>query len=153
PFFKYTVVKDPVGECSCPNPFPNFGGQDIMFPANRLRTTYAEPNPKRNYVIQWNLNVQQQLTPSLAAMVAYVGSRGVHQPFRVDEADLVIPTKTPNGYLWPKVDALGNVFSPICNSTDINGPPDPSSCAPPSTINPNYGSIRALFYEGHSYYN
>src|SRR6266853_1167565 len=84
PFFKYTVVKDPVGEWSCPNPFPNFGGQDITFPANRLRSTYAEPNPKRNYVIQWNLNVQQQLTPSLAAMAAYVGSRGVHQPFRVD---------------------------------------------------------------------
>src|SRR6266566_1446842 len=55
PFFKYTVVKDPVGECTaplnpCPNPFPNFGGQDITFPANRLRSTYAEPNPKRNYV-------------------------------------------------------------------------------------------------------
>ena len=80
PFFKYTVVKDPVGECTaplnpCPNPFPNFGGQDITFPANRLRSTYAEPNPKRNYVIQWNLNVQQQLTPSLAASSRSAGKR------------------------------------------------------------------------------
>src|SRR5437667_2236776 len=53
PFFKYTVVKDPAGACDpstpCPNPFPNFGGQDIVFSANRLRTTYAEPNTKRNY--------------------------------------------------------------------------------------------------------
>src|SRR6266403_1992486 len=103
PFFKYTVVKDPTGVCSpaCPTPFFNFGGQDINFPANRLRTTYTDPNPKRNYVMQWNLNVQQQLTPSLAAMVAYVGSRGVHQPFRVDDANLTLPTKTPAGYLWP----------------------------------------------------
>jgi Carboxypeptidase regulatory-like domain/TonB-dependent Receptor Plug Domain len=137
PFFKYTVVKDPVGECNCPNPFPNFGGQDITFPANRLRSTYAEPNPKRNYVIQWNLNVQQQLTPSLAAMVAYVGSRGVHQPFRVDEADLVIPTKTSAGYVWPFV-------------TD---PADPNFGGPLDPINPNFGSIRGMFYDGHSYYN
>jgi hypothetical protein len=142
PFFKYTVVKDPVGECTaplnpCPNPFPNFGGQDITFPANRLRSTYAEPNPKRNYVIQWNLNVQQQLTPSLAAMVAYVGSRGVHQPFRVDEADLVIPTKTSAGYVWPYV-------------TD---PTDPNFGGPLDPINPNFGSVRGMFYDGHSYYN
>src|ERR1019366_28163 len=45
PFFSYTVVKDPTGACPisnpCPNPFFNFGGQDITFPANRLRTTYT----------------------------------------------------------------------------------------------------------------
>ncbi len=55
--------------------------------------------------------MQYQLTPNLAAMIAYVGSRGVHQPFRVDEADLVIPTKTSAGYLWPQVDANGNLTS------------------------------------------
>ena len=135
PFFKYTVVKDPAGACDpstpCPNPFPNFGGQDIVFSANRLRTTYAEPNPKRNYVIQWNLNLQQQLTPSVAAMVAYVGSRGIHQPFRVDDANLVIPTATSAGYVWP--------FD--------------SSGAPADPVNPNFGSIRGMFYDGHSYYN
>jgi hypothetical protein len=91
-----------------------------------LRTTYVEPNPKRNYVMQWNLNVQQQLTPTLAAMVAYVGSRGVHQPFRVDDANLALPTLTPSGYVWP-VDA--------------------------SILNDNFGSIRGMFYDGHSYFN
>src|SRR6267154_2776927 len=101
PFFQYTVIKDPSGLCECSAPFFNFGGQDTTFPANRLRTTYTDPNPKRTYVMQWNLNLQQQLTPSLAAMVAYVGSRGVHQPFRVDDANLVIPTKTAAGYVWP----------------------------------------------------
>jgi hypothetical protein len=137
PFFKYTVVKKPAGECSCPHPFPNFGGQDVTFPANQLRTTYAEPNPKRNYVIQWNLNVQQELTPSLAAMVAYVGSRGVHQPFRVDDANLVIPTKTSAGYVWPYV-------------TD---PADPNFGGPLDPVNPHFGSVRGMFYDGHSYYN
>src|SRR2546425_11528048 len=126
PFFSYTVVKN-----LSAGSFFNFGGQDISFPANRLRTTYAEPNPKRNYVMQWNLNVQQQLAPSLAAMVAYVGSRGVHQPFRVDDANLVIPTKTSLGYVWP--------FD--------------SSGAPLDPINPNFGSIRGMFYKGGSSYN
>jgi hypothetical protein len=134
PFFEYTVVKDPTGVCSpaCPTPFFNFGGQDINFPANRLRTTYTDPNPKRNYVMQWNLNVQQQLTPSLAAMAAYVGSRGVHQPFRVDDANLTIPTKTSAGYVWPFDPATGAALDPI---------------------NPNFGSIRGMFYKGGSSYN
>jgi outer membrane receptor protein involved in Fe transport len=146
PFFSYTAINSPgVGS------FPNFPGQNITFPANTLRSTYIQ-HPKRNYVMQWNLNIQQQLTPSLAAMVAYVGSRGIHQPFRVDEADLVLPTKTPFGYLWPQVDALGNIFTPQCNQLDPNGS-DPSQCLPPNTINPNFGSVRGMFYEGHSYYN
>jgi len=131
PFFSYTVIKDPVGLCGCSTPFFNFSGQDVSFPANRLRTTYTDPSPKRNYVMQWNLNVQQQLTPNLAAMMAYVGSSGVHQPFRVDDANLTIPTKTSDGYVWP--------FD--------------SSGAPLDPINPNFGSIRGMFYKGHSNYN
>ena len=146
PFFSYTSINNPGA-----GTFFNFPGQNITFPANTLRSTYIQ-HPKRNYVMQWNLNVQQQLTPSLAGMVAYVGSRGVHQPFRVDEADLVLPTKTPYGYLWPQVDALGNIFSAQCNQLDPNGS-DPLQCAPPNTINPSFGSVRGMFYEGHSYYN
>ena len=126
PFFSYTVIKDPFGQCACSAPFFNFGGQNISFPANKLRSTYVDSHPKRTYVMQWNLNVQQQLTPNVAAMVAYVGSRGVHQPFRVDDANLALPTKTTAGYLWP-VDA--------------------------SIINPNFASIRAMFYNGHSQYD
>jgi hypothetical protein len=140
PFFEYTVVKQPTSVCPasnpCPNPFPNFGGNDIQFPANRLRTTYADPSPRRNYVVQWNLNVQQQLTPTLAAMVAYVGSSGVHQPFRVDDANLVIPTKTSAGYVWPFDPTPGDNFG-----------------APLDPINPKFGSIRGMFYNGHSNYH
>jgi hypothetical protein len=123
------------------------------FTSTQLRTTYLQSNPKRNYVAQWNLNVQYSLTPSLTAMVAYVGSRGVHQPFRVDEANMTLPTLTSAGYLWPKVDAFGNAFSAQCNALSTNGPADPGSCAPPAILNPNFSSIRAVFYKGRSYYN
>ena len=123
PFFQYTVIKDPFGFCGCSAPFFSLGGNS-SFPANRLRTTYVEPNPKRNYVMQWNLNVQQQLTPTLAAMVAYVGSRGIHQPFRVDDANLAIPTLTQFGYLWP-VDAqiLNDNFG--CFGNPVSEAPEP----------------------------
>ena len=132
PFFSYTSVNSP-------GPGTFFSGL-TSFPDNTLRSTYVA-HAKRDYVAQWNFNIQQQITPSVAGMVAYVGSRGIHQPFKVDEADLVIPTKTPYGYLWPQVDINGNLTT------------GPNAGNPPSTINPNYGSIRGLFYEGHSYYN
>jgi hypothetical protein len=120
--------------------------------ATKLRTTFIDSHPKRNYVMQWNLNLQYSLTPNLAAMVAYVGSRGVHQPYRVDEADLIIPTKTPFGiYIWPKEDVLGNAFIP--GQCDNVVSPVPASCAPPPILNPNFTSIRGMFYKGRSYYN
>jgi outer membrane receptor protein involved in Fe transport len=139
PFFQYTSINVGDSSLAVPLTFPLVPTADIS--ANKLRSTYVEPNPKRNYVTQWNLNLQYQLTPNLAAMVAYVGSRGVHQPFRVDEADLVIPTKTSAGDLWPQVDANGNLIS------------GPNSGNPPSTINPNFGSVRGMFYQGRSYFN
>jgi carboxypeptidase family protein/TonB-dependent receptor-like protein len=129
PFFQYTTLK-----VSAPPPPSCPPGTTLTFPTvapclisgNKLRTTFIDSDPKRNYVMQWNLNLQYQLTPSLATMVAYVGSRGVHQPFRVDEADLAIPTATSAGYLWPAND---------------------------SPINPVFGSIRGMFYQGRSYFN
>jgi hypothetical protein len=72
--------------------------------------------------MQWNLNIQRQVTPSVSAIVGYVGSRGVHQPFRSHDADVVRPSLTPAGYLWP---------SPVGSG---------------STINPNFGHIRVLVW-------
>ena len=150
PFFQYTSLKVN-GSNPVPLTFPLVPVADIT--GNKTRSTYIESSPNRNYVMQWNLNVQYQLSPNLAAMVAYVGSRGVHQPFRVDEADLIIPTKTSSGYLWPQVDVLGNTYVPgVCNQTDPNGS-DPASCVSPNPINPNFGSIRGMFYQGRSYFN
>ena len=133
PFFSYTSVNSP-GQGT-------FYSGIKSFPNNTLRQTYVDSNARRNYVMQWNVNVQQEITPTVAAMIAYVGSRGVHQPFRADETDLVLPTKTPYGYLWPQVDANGNLTS------------GPNAGNPPNTINPNFGSVRGMIYQGRSYYN
>ena len=108
--------------------------------------SYVEQYPHRSYVMQWNLNVQRQLIGNLTAMVGYVGSRGVHEPFRVDDADIVRPTLTSAGYLYPQVDANGNecIANTQCAATTGN---------PPSKINDNFGQIHYLTYEGNSYYN
>lgn len=96
---------------------------------NALRQAYFEPNPARNYVMQWNLTIQCELHAGLSLRVGYVGSRAVHQPFRSEDADIVLPVLTPQGYLWP---------SPVGSGTRLN---------------PNAGRITAGFWDGRSYYD
>ena len=108
--------------------------------------SYTEQFPHRSYVMQWNLNVQRQLIGNLTAMVGYVGSRGVHEPFRSDDADIALPTLTSAGYLYPQVDVNGNqcIANTQCTATTGDSP---------SKINPNFGQIHYLAYEGNSYYH
>jgi hypothetical protein len=108
--------------------------------------SYVEQYPHRSYVMQWNLNVQRELIGNLTVMAGYVGSRGVHEPFRTDDADIVLPTLTSAGYLYPQVDVSGNLVTPQCTA-------DPTQCNPPDKINNHYGQIHYLAYEGNSYYH
>jgi hypothetical protein len=97
------------------------------------RTAFIDPNPHRSYVMQWNLNVQREIAPQTSLTLAYVGSRGVRLPFRTDDADIVLPTLTSAGYLWPVNTATG---------------------APTGTkVNPNVGRIDRLAFGADSYYD
>jgi hypothetical protein len=98
-------------------------------PASSLNYMDVQFSPPRNYVMIWNLNVQQQLTPSTALMVGYVGNHGVHMLDREEDANTVLPTVTPQGYLWP---------SPIGSGTRLN---------------PNAGDIRLLLWDGDAEYD
>jgi hypothetical protein len=73
--------------------------------------------------------VARELTSTLAVTVGYVGSRGVHLPYRVDNIDMVIPTLTSAGYLWPM------------NTT------------PADRVNPNFGRINATLWQANSFYD
>src|SRR3984893_4121760 len=80
PFFAYTSINNPVGKDPTRGAF--FNNIDINnLPSNTLRATYIDNNPKRNYVMQWNLNLQYQLAPSLTSLIAYVGSRGINKQY------------------------------------------------------------------------
>jgi len=110
-----------------PGSFPS-GAVSLLKPAS-LAQAYIEPNPHRNYVLQWNVSVERALSRDTTAAITYVGNHGVHDPFRTDDVNLVLPTQTAQGFEWP---------TPIGSGT---------------VLNPNAGQIRALFWEGSSIYH
>jgi hypothetical protein len=82
------------------------------------RVSYIDPNPARSYVLQWNLNVQQEIARNVTATIAYVGSRGVHLPFRTDDSNIVLPTKVGSTYFWPANLGSGTVVNPTVGEMD-----------------------------------
>jgi len=91
--------------CLAPGSFPTQAFNILAAAAQNntgLRIAYIQPNPKRDYLMQWNVNIQHEVVPNLTAMAAYVGSRGVHQIFRADDINSTQPINgsTPP-YLWP----------------------------------------------------
>jgi len=104
--------------------------------ANSLNGAYMEPNPPRNYVMQWNVNVQHQVTPNLTVTVGYIGSHGVHMLLRGDDGNDVLPTLTSAGFLWPAAASPNNPAGQV-----------------PMKINPNFGGIRFLTFGTDAHYN
>jgi Carboxypeptidase regulatory-like domain/TonB-dependent Receptor Plug Domain len=103
--------------------FNQFGGQ-----TNSGLASYVQRHPQRNYVMQWNLSVARELSSTLSVTVGYLGSRGVHQPYRVDNIDMVLPTLTSAGYVFP-------------------------SSSTSQTLNPNFGRINATLWQANSFYD
>jgi len=111
-----------------PLSFP-YGAVNIAQSLTTLRYAYIEPRPRRSYVEAWNLSVEIQPVKSASILIGYVGSRGVHQPFRADDANLVLPAKTAQGYVWPL---------PIGSGTKVN---------------PSAGRVDALIWRGDSIFH
>ena len=99
-----------------------------VVPSN-LQTVSIQPNPPRNYVMIWNLNVQRQLSPSTALTVGYVGNHGVHMENRADDVNLVLPNLTAQGFLWPFPARSG------------------------TRLNPSVGDIRGIYWTGDAEYD
>lgn len=95
----------------------------------KLQSQSIQPDPRRNYIMIWNLNVQRELNPSTAVMIGYVGNHGVHMLDRADDVNLVIPAATPQGFLWPFPAGSG------------------------TRLNPNIGAIRGVYWDGDSEYD
>jgi Carboxypeptidase regulatory-like domain/TonB dependent receptor/TonB-dependent Receptor Plug Domain len=111
-----------------PGSFP-YGLADASSTPNQLQVAYMEFNPHRNYMMTWNLNIQQQITPSLTAMVGYIGNHGVHMLNRQSDMDTVIPTETAAGLLFPFPAGSG------------------------TKVNPTWGDIRGEYWGGTSLYD
>ncbi|MHB8500353.1 MAG: TonB-dependent receptor [Candidatus Acidiferrales bacterium] len=112
-----------------PGTFPSGAFASLTASPKTLRQAYFDPTPHRNYVMQWNLTIQREFSGNVSLRTGYVGSRAIHQPFRTEDADIVLPTLTTQGYLWP---------TPLGSGTRLN---------------PNAGRITAAFWDGRSYYD
>ena len=114
------------------------------------RAAFIDQHPKRNYVMQWNLNIQRSFPANVTGMIAYVGSRAVHNLMQTDDSSIVLPmTKTAEGYLWPcGPDGLGNAcvvgFSPA--GTQANP-------IPTVRINPNFGRVPATLWNSDAVFH
>ena len=80
--------------------FPG-GLANTLAVASGLRAAFIEQTPRRNYVLQWNFNVQRQLASNLVLELGYGGSHGVHSPFIASDINTAQPVATPLGYVWP----------------------------------------------------
>jgi hypothetical protein len=85
--------------------------------------------------MQWNLNVQREVTKDITAMVAYVGSRAVHQAFRADDINTASPLTPFNSLIaiFPGTDSVGNPLAGL--------------------MNPNVGQITTVTWGGDAHYN
>jgi hypothetical protein len=89
-----------------------------------LRYAYIQPNPPRSYDMEWNFNIQQSIALDMVLQVGYTGSRGVHLPYFTNNFDMVLPTLTPQGYVWPVNGAplnpsVGQISGTMWNSDSI----------------------------------
>jgi hypothetical protein len=112
----------------------NLGPGDFPVPSvpitdasTNFNVVYVPQNPPRAYAMNWNLNVQREITPNLSATLGFVGSRSVHLPDLPDNINYAVPTLTPAGYLFP-----------------AGGDPK---------LNSHFGGIRARLWDNDGWYN
>jgi len=132
------------------------------------RFQYVEPSPHRNYVMQWNANVQRQITQSTAVTLAYAGSRGIHNPFQTDTLNTVFPTKTSAGWIFPVVPSVADpnhiipTGTPVACSSPLapsgscgtNPATPPTGIVPGNLINPFIPNLMlSTIFESQSWYN
>jgi hypothetical protein len=129
---------------------------------NSLRWGYNDQFPKRDYILQYNFNIQRQITPSTSVTLAYTGSRGVHNPQQMDDINTVFPYKTSAGWLFPNPVGSGCLPKPPdCSQTDVAlGLPstfsaNPTGIVPGLLINPQTtaAQVQSTIFQAQSWYN
>jgi hypothetical protein len=116
------------------------------------RAAYISQHPGRNYVMQWNLNIQRALGSSTTGLIAYVGSRAVHNLLQTDDSSITLPiANTPHGLLWP---CGHSTFDPTCTAGGTLGLQNGVvALIPNPTLNPNFGRVPATLWNSDGVYN
>ena len=170
-----------VSNANCSTPPCGAYGQAL---ANQSARYYImQFNPKRNYVMQWNFNIERQLTPNTTLSVGYVGARGIHMRFQADDNNMVYPANpgAPNQpgtfgqfaypLTWPCVLPFQTVTAPggysIQSCPTATAPdgtpgvlavpafwyPHEVPALPPPIINQQTGRTQMAIWDGQYWYN
>jgi carboxypeptidase family protein/TonB-dependent receptor-like protein len=153
--------------CIGPGQFPNVPPAVLnqflnpaAAPIEAQTWNFVERNPKRNYIYQWNLNLQRQVAKDLSVTLAYAGSRGKHNPYQTDDLNIVFPTKVGNRWLFPNPVGSGCLPGPPdCSLTDAAlGLPasfntNPTGIVSGLLINPHTNGIQSTVWQSKSWYN
>jgi hypothetical protein len=130
----YPFVKSLNGSNLAPGAFPTGAVASLSAGPGTTaqRGTFIEQNPRRNYVMQWNVDMQREIASNTTLMIAYVASRGVHNLLVTDDSSIVLPLeKSAEGYLWP----IPNAVTPL------------------PVLNPNWGRVSSSFWDSDSYFH
>ncbi|HWF40147.1 MAG TPA: TonB-dependent receptor, partial [Candidatus Acidoferrales bacterium] len=136
PFYNQGAVNldalspNPCANGSC---FPK-GGLGLLSPTS-LFTIYIQQNPPTIYKMQYNLNIQRQIAPTLTLTVGYLGSRGEHLPVNENDIDAVPPSQVTF--------SNGNYYFPY----------NPVTGKGAARINNNWSRIQSVRWFGFSKYN
>lgn len=118
-----------------PIPIPTATAATGATPAT---VAFTEPNPKRSYVMVWNLSVQRQLSTNTSITVGYVANRGVHLPERWGTMNM----NAPLGY-----DSAGYPYWAGGTVGGVN------QVGAPNLINSQFPSIFGITWSGDSHYH
>jgi hypothetical protein len=128
PFYQSVNGQAPPGSFGAVSSNPNAAYPILAKLQTSQRAAFIDQHPKRNYVMQWNLNIQRSIASNTTGMIAYVGSRSLHNLMQTDDSSIVLPAaKTPEGYLWPMTSQ--------------------------PTLNPNFGRVPATLWNSDGVYH
>ena len=156
PFMIFSSIDDPT---KLWGGFPTQGEALLTNPPagvtpGKLATSMIEQKPHRNYVEEWNINVQRQLTGTLSLSVGYVGSHGIHNLTRGDDGNMTIPTQTSAGLLFPcgyPTLPAGSAIPTSC-TVGFTGGTAAAGGGVNAQVNQTNGIIRYIFWAADSFY-
>jgi Carboxypeptidase regulatory-like domain/TonB dependent receptor/TonB-dependent Receptor Plug Domain len=151
PFYASVNGTAPPGSFGAISSNPNAAYPILAALPTSQRAAFVDQSSKRNYVMQWNLNIQRAIAPNTTGMIAYVGSRAVHNLMQTDDSSIVLPmTKTPQGYLWP---CTPSTFDPQCTAGGALMNQGGVTLVPNPTLNPNFGRVPATLWNSDAIYH
>jgi len=108
--------------------FPSGALAVVGFNPKKAGVRYVDQHPPRSYAMNWNLNIQHEISRNVTAMVGYVGSHTVHEDVTYDDANMVVPSIVDNRAFYPLPVGSGTI------------------------ANPNVGFIRPIIWDGTASY-